>query len=345
MKTITIHTDSKISRILIGEKLQNLPNYLPAGKSIIITDENILRYYSRSLPPFPIITIGLGEKHKTIETLQGIFEKLIEYEADRSAFIIGIGGGIVCDVAGFAASTFMRGLRFGFVSTTLLSQVDASVGGKNGVNFMSYKNMIGTFSQPEFVICDIAMLQTLDKREFRAGFAEIIKAAAIKDPSLFSYLENHYSDALRNDPRVIEKLISNAVQIKCDVVEQDEKEKDERRKLNFGHTFAHSIEHLTGMLHGEAVGIGMVLAAKLSVKTGMLMESELDRVMNVIRNFELPVNIDVDYAGILDAIKKDKKRDGDFIHMILLNSIGNSLIHKFTFNQLEKLIYDLRMHS
>jgi 3-dehydroquinate synthase len=345
MHTITIHTDSKVSSILIGEKLQNLAGYLPAGKSIIITDENILRYYNRSLPPFPVITIGLGESHKTMDTLQTIFKKLIEYEADRSTFIIGIGGGIVCDVTGFAASTYMRGLRFGFVSTTLLSQVDASVGGKNGVNFLNYKNMIGTFSQPEFVICDVDMLQTLDKREFRAGFAEIIKAAAIKDASLFGYLENHYADALRNNHEVIEKLISDAVQIKRNVVEQDEKEKGERRKLNFGHTFAHSIEHLTGMLHGEAVAIGMALAAKLSVKTGMLKESELERILNIIRNFELPVNIDVDFTGILDAIKKDKKRDGDFIHMILLNSIGNSLIHKFTFNELEKLIYDLRMYS
>ena len=197
MKTITITTDSKISQILIGESLQNLPKYLPAGKTIIITDDNIHRLYGNFFPPVPVISIGLGEKNKTLETLAGIFDKLVEYEADRSAFIVAIGGGIVCDVAGFAASVYMRGLRFGFVSTTLLSQVDASVGGKNGVNFRGYKNMLGVFNQPEFVIIDIAMLANAQTdRNIRSGFAEIVKAAAIKNDALFNYLEVHYDAGL-----------------------------------------------------------------------------------------------------------------------------------------------------
>jgi 3-dehydroquinate synthase len=342
MKQLTIHTDSRESTILLGEQLQNLPKYLPPGKCIIVTDDNILRHYAAALPPFPVISIGTGERHKTLKTLQLIFDKLVEYEADRSTFIIGIGGGIVCDVCGFAASVYMRGLRFGFVSTTLLAQVDASVGGKNGVNFRRYKNMLGVFNQPEFVICDISMLATLDNREFRAGFAEIIKAGAIKDKNLFAYLEENHADALRLNPTVIEKLISESITIKSAVVEADEREKGERKMLNFGHTFAHALEHITGMLHGEAVAIGMVLASSLSAKLGYLSQPESLRIRDLIEKFGLPVSLDTDLRPVLKAMKKDKKREGDSISMILLDKIGNALIHKLTFEQLENMIYDLR---
>jgi 3-dehydroquinate synthase len=342
MQSITIHTDSKASQILIGEKLGSMGRYIPAGKTILITDENILKLYGASFPDFPVISIGLGEKHKTMETLQLIFDKLVEFEADRSTFIVGIGGGIVCDVCGFAASIYMRGLRFGFVSTTLLSQVDASVGGKNGVNFRGYKNMLGVFNQPEFVICDTSMLQTLDDREFRAGFSEILKAAAIKDAGLFAYLENNYTDALKQNPDVIEKLIYDSVSIKANVVEADEREKGERKKLNFGHTFAHALEHMTGMLHGEAVSIGMILAASLSVKMGFLTQSESLRISDLIRHFGLPDTSNADLRLVLKAMKKDKKKEGEFIHLILLSKIGNALIHKIPFEHLENLVYDLR---
>jgi 3-dehydroquinate synthase len=341
MQTIKIHADTGDSKILIGESLQNLTQYLPPGRTILITDENLLRLYGNLLPPFPVISIGTGEKRKTLETLQLIFDKLLEYEADRSTYIVGIGGGIVCDVCGFAASVYMRGLRFGFVSTTLLSQVDASVGGKNGVNFRGYKNMLGVFNQPEFVICDISMLGTLDNREFRAGFAEIIKAAAIKDSALFSYLEKHYAEALTCKPEVVEKLLFDSVTIKSDVVISDEQEKGERKKLNFGHTFAHALEHLTTMLHGEAVSIGMVLAASLSEKLGYLSHSEYLRITRLLENFGLPVSYELDFRSVLNAMKKDKKREGDFIHMILLDKIGNAVIHKITYERIENLIYDL----
>jgi len=342
MQTITIHTDSKISKILIGEKLGSLGRYIPGGKTILITDDKIHKLYGASFPEFPVISIGTGEKHKTLETLQLIFDKLVEFEADRSTFIVGIGGGIVCDVCGFAASIYMRGLRFGFVSTTLLSQVDASVGGKNGVNFRGYKNMLGVFNQPEFVICDISMLQSLDEREFKAGFSEIIKAAAIKDAGLFAYLEAHFADALKQKPEVIEKLVYDSVSIKAHVVEADEREKGERKKLNFGHTFAHALEHMTGMLHGEAVAIGMILATSLSVKLGFLSKAESLRISGLIRNFDLPGTSDADLKQIVNSMKKDKKKEGDFMHLILLNKIGDALIHKLPFEQLENLVYDLR---
>jgi 3-dehydroquinate synthase len=345
MQTIEIKTETRISRILIGEKLENLLQYVPDGKKIIITDDNIFGLYGNCFPPFPVIITKQGEKHKTLDTLDFIFEKLVEFEADRSTFIVAIGGGIVCDVAGFAASVYMRGLRFGFVSTTLLSQVDASVGGKNGVNFRGFKNMLGVFNQPEFVICDIGMLKTLNDREFRSGFAEIIKAAVIKDGLLFSYLEQHYTDALRNKASVMEKLIYDAVKIKSGVVEMDEKEKGERKKLNFGHTFAHAIEHTVGILHGEAVSVGMALAGKLSVYLGLLKKNELERLTRLIKNMELPVTIDFDFSALFDAMKKDKKRDGGFIHMILIENIGSAIVKKIPLDKLEKLNYDLRQYS
>lgn len=336
MKTITIHTDSKNSKILIGERLSNLPNYIPPGKTIIITDENINRIYGKDFPKVPVISIGLGETHKTMKTLDAIFDKLVEFEADRSTFIVAVGGGIVCDVTGFAASIYMRGLRYGFVSTTLLSQVDASVGGKNGVNFGGYKNMIGVFNQPEFVLVDTAMLNTMEDKEYRSGFAEIVKAACIKSETLFEYLETHYQEALDKDPEVLQKIIYDAVMIKAAVVEQDEKEKGERKLLNFGHTFAHSIEHNTGMLHGEAVSMGMILAADLSVELGLLHKKAFDRLQQLLRKFGLPVEMHINYTELVAAMKKDKKRNGNDLNMIFLDAIGNAVIKTISLNQLEK---------
>jgi 3-dehydroquinate synthase len=342
MKTIEIKTDSSISRILVGEKLRNLAKYLPGTKTVIITDTNVSRLYKKYFPPCQVIEIGLGEKNKTIDTLNYIFARFVKHEVDRSSFIVGIGGGIVCDVAGFAASIFMRGLRFGFVSTTLLSQVDASVGGKNGVNFEGYKNMIGTFSQPEFVICDSEMLKTLDKRQFVAGFAEIVKAGAIKDENVFEYLENNFKKALNMDSDVINRLVYDSVLIKSKVVEADEKEKGERRKLNFGHTFAHSFEKLTGMLHGEAVSAGMVLASKLSQNLGLIKETDCKRIRSLLENLGLPVTVNTDMSDIFKIMKQDKKREGDALHLVLLEKIGNAITKKVSLKQLEEMINDLR---
>lgn len=336
MKIIEINTSPHTSRIIIGERLYSLPSYLPDGKTIIITDDKIKSLYGQHFPKVPVIVTSQGEKNKTMATLDLIFEKLVEYEADRSTFIVAVGGGIVCDVAGFAASVYMRGLRYGFVSTTLLSQVDASVGGKNGVNFRKYKNMIGVFNQPEFVICDLAMLQTLDVYEYRSGFAEVIKAAAIKSEPFFNYLEENYEAALNMDQQVLEKIIYDSVRIKADIVEQDEKEKGERKKLNFGHTFAHSIEHNTGILHGEAVSLGMVLAADLSEELGLLSNDQHTRLISLLKNMRLPVEQKIDYPALLDAMKKDKKRRDDHIDMVFLDRIGNAVIKSLPIKQLEE---------
>ena len=176
---------------MVGEKLENLTSHIPVEKFVIITDENVGRIYRKKFPPCNVIEISTGEKIKNLDTLQYVYGKLLDFEADRSVFIVGVGGGIVCDIAGFAASTYLRGVRFGFVSTTLLAQVDAGVGGKNGVNFRGYKNMIGNFNQPEFVICDMNLLKTLPKREILCGFGEIAKHAFIGDVRMCEFLEQN----------------------------------------------------------------------------------------------------------------------------------------------------------
>jgi 3-dehydroquinate synthase len=260
----------------------------------------------------------------------------VELEADRSTFIIGIGGGIVCDIAGFVASTYLRGVRFGFVSTTLLSQVDASVGGKNGVNFEGYKNMIGVFNQPEFVICDLNLLNTLPEREILCGMAEIVKHAVIGDTDLFAYLEEHYQEALALDIGVIKKLVYDSA-----IVNKDEKEKGERRKLNFGHTFGHAIEKTTGVPHGEAVSAGMVMASALSVKRGRLPAQDAERIKKLLQKLKLPTRLQADRKTVLDALQKDKKRKGDSIYFVLLNSIGNPFVDQISIKKLEAVTHYL----
>jgi len=342
MQYLKIAASSGESEIYLGEKLENLGKYLPADrKVVIITDENIIKHYSSYLQRFPIIQIGLGEKNKTLQTLEQIFMEFIRLEVDRSSFIVGIGGGIVCDVTGFAASSFMRGIPFGFVSTTLLSQVDASIGGKNGVNLKGYKNMIGVFAQPKFVICDVTMFKTLDQKEFISGFAEIIKAAAIRSQDLFGYLQTNSKKALSHDEATLEHLIFESLCIKAMVVQNDEKETGERRILNFGHTFAHSIEKNLGILHGEAVSIGMVLAAKTSVKLGLLEQLQADNIEKLLIDYCLPVKLNLEKEKIFNALLKDKKREGGFINLILLKEIGDAIIQKVSINEMEEIVNDL----
>lgn len=338
---IEIETEGHHSSIHIGESVKNFANYIPANKTIIITDTNIFAHYGQLFEAYPVIVIGTGEGQKNLQTIDTILDKMISFEADRSWFVLGIGGGVVCDMAGFAASIFMRGIRFGFVSTTLLSQVDASVGGKNGVNHRGLKNMIGTFNQPDFVICDHTMLATLDKREFIGGFAEIIKHGAIKSISHFVDVEKNIEAALNGNDEVIHKLVSDSVKIKAGVVSRDEKEQGERRTLNFGHTLGHSIEKLTGVHHGEAVAIGMVLEAKISVRKGYLTTNDADRLILLIKNMGLPVVSPIALPELIKTMRHDKKREGNSIHFVFLKALGNATHEKITFDELEELVYDL----
>lgn len=336
MKIIEIQGQTGNSKIAIGESLENLNKYTNGTKKIIITDENLNHFYHHRFPPWDVIEIGTGEKIKTLETATYIFKKLIELEIDRSCFLVGIGGGIVCDITGFVASTYMRGLPFGFVSTSLLSQVDASIGGKNGVNFEGYKNMIGVFNQPHFVICDPEMLKTLPHKELLSSFAEIVKHAAIGSEELFAFLETNFQKALALDAETLEKLVYDSISIKAAVVQKDEKEKGERRLLNFGHTLAHALEKTSGISHGEAVSIGMVFAAELSVKRNRLPKASAQKIRDLLQQIGLPTTIPLNKEKILDAFKKDKKRQGNTIHFILLESIGQAVSEEIPLQDLEK---------
>ena len=344
MKTLHIKGQTGHSKVLVGERLANLARCLSdAGVSdltntVIITDEEVFHHYKDMLPPCDTIIIGRGEKIKTLQTVEHIYNELIRFGADRSTFLIGIGGGIVCDIAGFAASTYMRGIRFGFVSTTLLSQVDASVGGKNGVNLSGYKNMVGVFNQPEFVICDTDMLATLPPEELSCGFAEIVKHALIRDEDYLCYLEDHWEQALNLEPAVIEKIIYDSVVIKADIVNRDEREQGARKKLNFGHTFGHAFEKTTSIPHGQAVSAGMVMAARVSEKRGWLTADDVKRIETLLTRFRLPVAVPFNREEFMAAMTKDKKKEGDVLHFVLLHRIGEASVEKIPVRELDQML-------
>jgi 3-dehydroquinate synthase len=341
MKETRLNTTDSSCRILVGESFKNVGDYLPGKKLVIITDEHVSQHYGAFLPDGLLITIKPGESSKTLGIASEIYGQLIANEIDRQSFILGVGGGIVCDLAGYIASTYLRGISFGFVSSTLLSQVDASIGGKNGVNYEGYKNMVGVVRQPEFVICDPDMLATLPLEEYYMGFAEVIKYGAILNAALFDLLEKDYMKALDGDGEILEEIISICVKEKCRIVEADEKESGERKKLNFGHTFAHAFEKNSGIPHGSAVSIGMVLAAGISEKLGLISQQDVDRLQNLLVKYHLPVKYPHSFDDVFEVMKRDKKRDGGSIGLILLDRIGEAVIRNIELATLKNWIDDL----
>ncbi|WP_276716266.1 3-dehydroquinate synthase [Alistipes sp.] len=301
-----------------------LSGVLPEGRVVVVSDATIDRLYHPLLEKYDTVLIGLGESVKTLQTVETIYRRFIELGVDRSTFVLAVGGGIVTDVAGFAASTYMRGLKFGFVSTTLLGQVDASVGGKNGVNVDGYKNMAGTFTQPQFVICDPGLLRTLPDREFRAGLAEVVKAAIIADADLFGRIENTTFEALRTDTDLLTDAVSAAIRVKADIVERDEHESGDRRKLNLGHTLAHAIEKCSNrMNHGEAVAVGTALIAGAAVRLGVLSEADRDRIVHVLMQLGFDLTPPVDVKRLLKEVGKDKKNEEGILRIVLPVGIGD----------------------
>lgn len=320
------------SRVVIGDAINSLENYLPSGrKVVIVTDPNVHRLYKEIINRYDYCLIGLGEPNKTLGTAGKLYGELLARGADRSTFLVGFGGGIVTDVTGFVASTYMRGLRFGFVATTLLAQVDASVGGKNGVNYEGYKNMVGTFNQPDFVLCDPAMLDTLPEREFRAGLAEGVKAAIIADADLFGRIERTTFEALRTDTDLLSDAVSAAIRVKADIVERDERESGDRRKLNLGHTLAHAIEKASNrMNHGEAVAVGTALIAGAAVKLGALTQADCDRIVNVLTALGFDLTPPVEVKRLLKEVGKDKKNEDGMLRIVLPVGIGDCEVRPMT---------------
>lgn len=342
MKKFHIQTSTGSCEIIVNESLRNLRSFLKSERTVIVTDRNVRCLYKDLFFDYDLIEIGQGERLKTLKTVEKIFERFLQLNLDRFSFILGVGGGIVCDITGFAASTFMRGLRFGFVPSSLLAQVDASVGGKNGVNFKGYKNIVGVFNQPQFVLLDFDLLKTLPKKEICCGLAEIIKHALIESSSLFHYLESEWPALLALETTSIEKTVVESIMIKSRIVRADAKESGERRKLNFGHTLGHALEKVHGLSHGQAISIGMSFASKISVAKGLLSAKEAGQIETLLHALKLPTQIPFNRESIFDAIRKDKKRhDGD-IHFVLLEGIGKAEVTKMSLKELEGYLNDLR---
>lgn len=317
------------SKVVVGESFKNLIDYIPEEKRdglVILTDTNLGAIYGKGFPKASVIKIGCGESIKTQKTVDQIVDQILELGADRHTFLVGIGGGIVCDIAGYVAAIFMRGISFGYVSTSMLSQIDASIGGKTGVNHKGFKNLIGTFNQPDFVICDLEMLNTLPKAEIINGIAEAIKHALIADADYYRFIDENSKKILSLERNALEKLVSRSIEIKTGVVNRDEKEKGERKKLNFGHTFGHAIESMSGIPHGQAVSVGMVKAAELSVKMGFCDEKLVVEIKRLLQKFGLPTETKLSDKALLEAIQKDKKRKQEKVDFVFIREIGQVII-------------------
>ena len=340
MQQVKLTTPAGATEIVIGELLSSRLRTLEQ-EPILLIDENVLFQHHDIFEPFRSITIPSGESYKTLQTVEAIYRELVNLETDRSTLIVGVGGGLATDVAGFVASTFLRGTSFGFISTTLLGQVDASIGGKNGVNLDGYKNMVGNIRQPSFVWCDLSLLGTLANREYVSGIAEIIKYGVIRDILFMEYMEEHMESLLNQEIGVLEHVVSTSVALKADVVQKDEKESDLRKILNFGHTIGHAIERYKRILHGEAVSVGMVLSARLSYLQGLLSASEVDRVEQMVLSAGLPAHMELDPGEIYQNIRKDKKRSGEDVHFVLLKGLGNTIIRPIALSELKSLLHDL----
>ena len=328
---------NQTSTLYVGRAEELLERVLPEGRTVVITDANIDRLYPNLVRRFEHIIVGQGEVCKSLQTVERVYRELMAMGADRSTFILGIGGGIVTDIAGYVAATYMRGVEFGFVSTTLLGQVDASIGGKNGVNVADYKNMVGTFRHPRFVIDDVEMLRTLPKRELRAGMAEVVKSAIIADAELFERLER-CGEVIYDSVEDMQEAMLGAVMVKANIVKEDEREGGVRRLLNLGHTLGHAIEKCTHEVnHGEAVAIGMSLVAHAAVRRGDLGEDVAERIDRVLMLLGLKLEMPVTMTEMLREVKYDKKKKNNTIRLIVPKRIGECAVVEMSFEELEQL--------
>lgn len=328
MEKIIVNTANAVSEILIGAKWESVRELLPEAGVAIITDTNVHRIYGSGFPDFPVFQVRAGEASKKIEVVESLAERLIEAGIDRSGFILGIGGGVVCDIAGFLASIYMRGIRCAYVSSSLLSQVDASTGGKNGVNLGGTKNILGCFKQPEFVICDPAMLKTLPEDEYFSGLAELVKTGLIGNEKLFEIIENNQERVLKRDNDLLSMCISMAVNFKASVVSEDEKESGLRRILNFGHTYGHAIEAYKSFRHGYAIASGMELAANFSMSKGLITSQEYNRIISLLKSFRLLRRHDIPDDQISQLLMRDKKKSGSDLYFVFLDGIGKAISDK-----------------
>jgi 3-dehydroquinate synthase len=319
-----------VERGVIGRSAQYIPS--KAGKLFVVSTEDVWRHQGETLArglagvAYEVLHLPGGEERKRLAPVEQLAEEMVRRGGDRSSLVVAFGGGIVSDMAGFLAAIFMRGIPVLHVPTTLLAQVDASIGGKTGVNLVSGKNLIGSFHQPLAVLIDPAVLDTLPEREYRAGLHEIVKAGIIREPDLFRFLAEHSQEVLARKPEAVDRIIADAVRTKCEVVSSDEREGDLRRILNFGHTFGHALETETGytrFLHGEAVAFGMRAAVYLGQLTGHLSADESAEILEMLRLYgPIPPLGGIPAANLLARLVHDKKTVQGKVHFVVPVRIG-----------------------
>ena len=324
-----------IDRGLLGQDL--IRRHVRGNQVMVVTNETIAPLYldavTRGLGDLQCDTLILpdGEQHKTLATLERIFDALMANRHSRTTTLVALGGGVIGDMVGFAAACYQRGVDFIQVPTTLLAQVDSSVGGKTAVNHPRGKNMIGAFHQPRAVVIDTAVLDTLPEREFAAGMAEVIKYGLIRDPEFFQWLLDNQAALAARDTAPVAEAILRSCRNKAEVVAADETEQGNRALLNLGHTFGHAMETFTGYrdwLHGEAVAAGMVMAARMSLELGWLKQADLDRVSDSLAAWKLPVTAPegMARADFSELMALDKKVQNGRLRLVLLNQIGDALV-------------------
>lgn len=313
------------------------PYVLQKRKICIVTDSNVGTYHSHKLQEalqnvtdqIYVYTFPAGEQNKNLMTVQSLYQFLIDHSFDRNDVLFALGGGVVGDLTGFTAATYLRGIRFFQVPTSLLAMVDSSIGGKTGVDFDAYKNMVGAFYMPQGVYMNLSTLLTLPQREYLSGMGEVIKHGLIKDCSYYDWLKKHKDEICSYDMESVLTMVYQSCEIKKEVVERDPKELGERALLNFGHSIGHAVEKLLDfrLLHGECVSIGMVAACYLSHLRGYISEAELNDIIQTLESYQLPVQVEeLDVSQVLNAMSKDKKMDAGVIKFILINGIGNGVI-------------------
>jgi 3-dehydroquinate synthase len=312
--------------------LRQLPELAPPSRSILITDTHIRDTYGHLLEQYRILTIPPGEAHKTWDTIKTLAEQLIQMEAHRKTMLVGIGGGVITDITGFLASIYMRGVPFGFVPTTLLAMVDAAIGGKNGVNLGLHKNMLGTFTQPQFILYDTSLLRSLDDVQWSNGFGEIIKYGCICDIRIINTLKEGDIVYFQRRPDRLADLIAGCVHVKNKIVAADEKESGIRKILNFGHTAGHAFETLYDIPHGHSVALGMQFACALSQQVCGLDERVLPDLRNLMQRYLLPTSLRFDISQVMHILQMDKKRDKDTVDFVLLERLGKACIRPLPFS-------------
>lgn len=337
MKIQKIKFSSSNVHFYFDAKFDFISSIFPTEKIFILTDENIYKKNKAQFFNYKTIVIKPGENYKNLQTIENIIKILIANNAQRNCFLIGVGGGVITDITGFIASTFLRGIKFGFVPTSLLAMVDASIGGKNGVDVGIYKNMIGVINQPHFILYDVGFLHSLPKKEWINGFAEIIKHSCIKNKNMFHFLQEKNVSYFQNNLIELAKLIQQNVQIKIKIVQKDEFEQGERKLLNFGHTIGHAIENTFKISHGNAVSIGMVQAAHISNKLAAF--KNITDLIHLLKKYGLKTTINFNIDDIIQIIQKDKKMLDENIQFVLLKSIGKGFIEKISLINLKNILH------